>query len=103
MKCLSFKEELIMIFCVSFSIIILINGIYDFLIIETHIKELLTSIGLFMVIFSAGLMPKLFLLPIDQTLKPQTAPISGKPVLLQFLSFIGGMLCIIAQISNFTI
>ena len=67
---------------------------------EACIKALLTSIGLFMVIFSAGLMPKLFLLPIVQILKPQTAPILGNPILLQYLSFIGGMLCIIAQISN---
>jgi hypothetical protein len=100
---LSFKEEFIMIFCVSFSIIILINGIYDFLIIEVRIKKLITSIGVFMVIFSAGLMPKLFLLPIDQILKPQTTSILGNPILLQYLSFIGGMLCIIAQIPNFTI
>lgn len=90
---LPLKEKLAFILCISFATLILIPGIYDFLIVEFIARDLVMTIGVFLMLLSAGLMPKLFFSPLTNILKPESIPTIGNPRVQQWLSLSGVFIC----------
>jgi hypothetical protein len=90
---LPLKEKLVFILCISFATLILITGVYDFLIVEFIVRELLMTIGVFLMLLSAGLMPKLFFSPLTNILKSESIPTIGSPRVQQWLSLSGVFIC----------
>jgi len=90
---LSFKEKLASVLCVIFSFVILLSGLYDFLIVELEIRELIMSVGVFLLLLSAGLTPKMFFSPLADIWKGEEFASIGNPKIPQLLSLSGIFLC----------
>ncbi|BAJ01351.1 hypothetical protein [Shewanella violacea] len=93
MNHLPVKEKTVLVLCVSFATLILVTGIYDFLIVEFIMRELVMTIGVFLMLLSAGLIPKLFFSPLTDILKSEGIPTVGNPRVQQWLSLSGVCLC----------
>lgn len=89
---LPFKEKLVTILCFSFATLILTTGIYDFLIVELIIRELVMTTGVFLMLLSAGLIPKLFFSPLSDILKIEDMATVGKANVQQWF-FLSGISC----------
>jgi hypothetical protein len=90
---LLFKEKLVLVLCVSFAILILVTGIYDFLIVELMIGELVMTLGMFLMLLSAGLTPKLFFSPLTNIFKSEKTPTLGHARVQQWLFLFGVFFC----------
>jgi hypothetical protein len=90
---LPFKEKLASVLCVIFSFVILLTGLYDYLIVGLEIRELVMSIGVFLLLLSAGLTPKMFFSPLADIWKGEELPSIGSPKLPQWFSLSGIFLC----------
>lgn len=90
---LPFKEKLVLVLCVSFAILILVTGIYDFLIVELMIGELVMTLGMFLMLLSAGLTPKLFFSPLTNIFKSEKPPTLGHTRVQQWLFLFGMFFC----------
>ena len=60
------KEKIAVIVCLTLSAVILISGLYDFLIIEFAPVELITSIGASLLLIGIGLAPSIFFNPLNK-------------------------------------
>jgi hypothetical protein len=92
------KEKIAAVLCIFSAILLLVTGVYDFFINEVAIQELVTTVGAFLLIFSVGLMPKMFFSPLTNILKPENIPTLVNPKLLLSLQFTGLLLCLVSVI-----
>lgn len=83
------KEKLAFILCIILATLILITGIYDFLIVEFIARELVMTIGVFFILLSVGLMPRMFFSPLTSILKSESIPTIGNPRVQQWLLLSG--------------
>lgn len=93
MNHLPLKEKWALIISVSLAVLILVTGIYDFLVVELMARELVMSVGVFSMLLSIGLMPKLFFTPVTHILKSGNIPTVGNPIIQHWLSLLGILLC----------
>ncbi|MBW4965692.1 hypothetical protein KZZ04_04840 [Pseudoalteromonas sp. CR1] len=93
MNNLSTREQVAFTLCISFAFLLLISGIYDFLIIEFKAEDLIMSIGAFLMLLSLSLMPKIFFSPFADIFKSKKTPTIGISRVQQWLMFSGGLLC----------
>ena len=98
MSNLLFKEKLALIFCVGFASFVLITGIYDFLVVEQIVMELVATIGVFLLLVSAGLKPKVFFLPLSHIAKSEHIPTLGDPRVQRWLGLSGFFLCLFSVV-----
>jgi len=96
---LSFKEKIASVLCVIFSFVILCSGLYDFLIVDTAIRELILSFGVFLLLLSAGLTPKMFFSPFEEVFKGEAFPSIVNSKLPQWFSLFGIFCCGIGLVS----
>ncbi|MAD88426.1 MAG: hypothetical protein CMK64_01875 [Pseudoalteromonas sp.] len=96
---LSFKEKVASVFCVIFSFVILCSGLYDFLIVDTATRELILSVGVFLLLLSAGLTPKMFFSPLAEIFKGEAFPSIVNFKLPQWFSLFGILCCGIGLVS----
>lgn len=96
---LSFKEKIASVLCLTFSVIILCLGLYDFLNVDTEIRELILSVGVFLLLLSAGLTPKMFFSPLTEIFKGEAFPSIVSSRLPQWFSLLGIFCCGIGLIS----
>lgn len=99
MSHLSFKEKIASVLCVIFSVIILCSGLYDFLFVDTGISELIMSVGVFLLLLSAGLTPKMFFSPLADIFKGEAFPSIANSKHPQWFSLLGILCCGIGLVS----
>ncbi|TMN82913.1 MULTISPECIES: hypothetical protein [unclassified Pseudoalteromonas] len=93
MNNLSTREKVAFTLCISFAFLLLISGIYDFLIIEFKAEDLMMSIGAFLMLLSLSLMPKIFFSPFADIFKSTDQPTIGNAKVQQWLMFSSVLLC----------
>ena len=93
---LPFKEKLVLVSCASCSILIFVVGIYYFFIVELIIRELIMTIGMCLMLLSAGLVPKLFFSPLINIFKLEKIPTLGHPRVQQWLFLYGVFFCFLS-------
>ena len=60
------KEKIVVTLCLTLAAVLLISGLYDFLIIEFAPVELITSIGASLLLIGIGLAPSIFFNPLNK-------------------------------------
>ena len=90
MNDLLFKEKLVVAFCWGASFWFLGAGCYDFFNSQTGLSNLAISTGVAITLFSTGLIPKVFSLPLKSALKDIQSPILVKAETQQYLT-LGGI------------
>lgn len=96
MNQLPLKEKVAASISFVVALLIVLTGIYDFLVIELQIRELIMSVGVFFLLFSVALTPKIFFSSLTDIFKGEELPAIGSPQLAQNFSLLGILLCVIA-------
>jgi len=89
MSNLLIKERLVMFFCWVSSLFFLSIGLYAFSYSVSSFSMLIMCTGFSLTLFSAGLTPKLFFMPLSLTLKKVQSPILFKTETQQLITLIG--------------
>ncbi len=97
---LLFKEKLVLILCCCISFIFFCAGFIGFFISNSSTSDLAIAMGAAITIFSAGLNPKLFSLPLKSALSETPKPILLKPSTLNFLLISGLSLSVLGLITK---
>ena len=89
MNNLLFKEKLVVLFCWGASFLFLGNSWYDFLNAQNGLDNLIISTGVAITLFSAGLIPKMFSMPLKSAFKEIQSPILVNAKTQQYMTLIG--------------
>ncbi|ESP92210.1 hypothetical protein N483_07740 [Pseudoalteromonas luteoviolacea NCIMB 1944] len=68
-KNLAVKEKIASLVWLVFALIILLSGIYDFIIVANQPLEMLKSCGVFVLLLSFALQPKILFIPLKESWK----------------------------------
>lgn len=99
-KYLSFKEKLASGLCAIISFLMLSAGLYDYLFVKRELRDLIMSIGVFLMLLSGVLTPKMFFSPISDIWKVEEFPSIVDPKIPQWLSLSGISLCAFCLVWN---
>jgi hypothetical protein len=89
MNNLLFKEKLVVSSCWAASFWVLVTAWYDYLNGQSHLSQLVVSTGIAITLFSAGLIPKIFLISLKSIVKDVQAPILVKIKTQQYITLSG--------------
>lgn len=93
MNQLPLKEKVASSLSFIIALLIVLTGIYDFLVIELQVRELIMSVGVFFLLLSVALTPKIFFSSLTDIFKGKEVPAIGNPQLAQSFSLLGIFLC----------
>ena len=93
MNNLVFKEKLVVFFCWSACFVHVGISAYDFFNDLNSIENVTVSIGLGIILFSVGLIPKFFFMPMKLALKSEQLPILVSARTQQLLTLNGIFVC----------
>lgn len=91
MNNLLFKEKIVVSFCWGASFLFMGTGWYDFLNSQSALSNFAISTGVAITLFSAGLIPKVFSMPLKSAFKEIQSPILVKAETQQYLA-LGGII-----------
>ena len=86
---LHFKDILITTFCWGTSFILASAASYNYLSSDLKFDSLLIHIGASVTLFCAGLLPKMFFIPLKQTLSCTMKPLLLSPKSHLYLTYLG--------------
>ncbi|HHG3339867.1 hypothetical protein [Vibrio parahaemolyticus] len=86
---LLFRDKLVVVFCWGASFLFFGTGWYDFFYLQSNISDLAISTGVALTLFSVGLIPKTFYLPLKSTLTGVQSPIFVNAETQQYLTLCG--------------
>lgn len=90
---LSFKEKLALCLCILLLAIILSSIVYDFMLGDITIRDSFMSVGVFLLMLSAALTPKMFFAPLNAIWKGAEFSSIVNPKLNQWLCGTGLFIC----------
>lgn len=93
MNNLVFKEKLVVLFCWGAAFLHIVISSYDFINGLNSIENVILSLGVGIIFFSIGLIPKFFFMPLKLALKSQQLPILVSARTQHIITLIGMCIC----------